>query len=141
SGTTTTLSGLSSGTYNDAVTNSDGRVSSATANVVINTAPVTPSAPVVGTITQPDCTTPTGSVDLSGLPSGSWTINPGGISGSGTTTTLSGLSSGTYNYTVTNSDGCVSSTTANVVINTAPVTRSDALAAKIPPRDCAIRTA
>src|SRR5690606_40291893 len=111
-------------TYNYTVMKSDGCVICTTAHVVFNTAPVTPSAPVVGTITQPDCTIPTGSVDLSGLPSGSWTINPGGISGSGTTTTINGLSSGTYNYTVTNSDGCVSSATANVVINTAPVTPS-----------------
>ncbi|GAA0876871.1 hypothetical protein GCM10009118_32810 [Wandonia haliotis] len=140
SGTTTTISGLSSGTYNYTVTNSDGCVSSATVNVVINTAPVTPSAPVVGTITQPDCTTPTGSVDLSGLPSGSWTINPGGISGSGTTTTLSGLSSGTYNYTVTNSDGCVSSATANVVINTAPVTPLAPVVGTITQPDCTTPT-
>jgi hypothetical protein len=74
-------------------------------------------APTVGTITQPTCTVPTGSVDLSGLPSGSWTINPGAISGSGTTTTIANLAVGTYNFTVTNASACTSSATTNVVIN------------------------
>ena len=51
-----------------------------------------PSAPVIGTITQPTCITTTGSVDLSGLPaSGSWTLTriPGGTTyfGSGTSYT------------------------------------------------------
>ncbi|MFZ4399735.1 MAG: DUF2271 domain-containing protein [Bacteroidales bacterium] len=75
-----------------------------------------PLAPTVSTITQPNCTTPTGSVVLNGLPaSGSWTINPGNISGTGTTTTINGLAPGTINYTV--SSGCTSPASANVVIN------------------------
>ncbi|HEX2975345.1 MAG TPA: hypothetical protein VHO68_05370, partial [Bacteroidales bacterium] len=55
-----------------------GCTSLASGDVVINAQPVTPSAPTVGAITQPTCATATGSVVLSGLPSGSWTINPGG---------------------------------------------------------------
>src|SRR4029450_10498727 len=80
-----------------------------------------PTAPTVGTITQPTCPVPTGSVVLNGLPSsGTWTINPGGITGSGTTTTITGLSPGTYNFTVTNSFGCISPASANVVVNPVP---------------------
>lgn len=98
-----------------------GCASSSSGNVVINVPPVTPPAPTVGTITQPTCSVATGSVVLSGLPSGSWTLtrSPGGtvISGSGTSTTLSDLSPGTYTYTVTNSVGCTSSASGNVVIN------------------------
>jgi gliding motility-associated-like protein len=48
-------------------------------------------------------------VELNGLPaSGTWTINPGAISNSGVSTTISGLSPGTYNFTVTNTAACVS---------------------------------
>jgi uncharacterized protein YjdB len=84
-----------------------------------------PSAPIVGTITQPTCTTPTGSVVLSGLPSGNWTITrtPGNVTTTGntTSTTISGLPvSGTYTFTVTNSNNCTSPASANVVINAIP---------------------
>ena len=79
-----------------------------------------PSAPTVGSITQTTCTVATGSVVLNGLPAtGSWTINPGTISGTGTTTTLTGLTIGTHNYTVTS--GCTSVASANVVINAQPI--------------------
>ena len=77
----------------------------------------TPSAPIIETITQPTCGTSTGSVVLTGLPSGNWTINPGGITGSTTTATLSGLPVGAINYTVTNASGCISSASANIIIN------------------------
>jgi hypothetical protein len=61
--------------------------------------------PTVGTITQPTCTTPTGSVTLTGLPAtGNWLITqvPGGNTtiGSGTSTAITGLGANTYNYTV-----------------------------------------
>ena len=91
--------------------------------LTVNAQPSTPSAPLVGTITQPNCSTATGSVILNGLPaSGTWTLNPGSITGTGTTDTISGLSAGTYSYTVTNSEGCTSVASANVVINAQPVT-------------------
>ena len=120
-GTSKTLTGLAVGTYNYTVTNASNCTSPSSANIVINTAPSAPAAPIVGTITQPTCTVATGSVVLNGLPStGTWTINPGNISGSGTTTTISNLVAGTYNYTVTNASNCTSVASANVVINTAP---------------------
>src|SRR5665648_73950 len=68
----------------------------------------TPTAPTVGLRTQPTCDDATGSVFLNGLPTGNWTLTqfPGGtkINGSGTNKTISGLSTGTYNYTVTSED-------------------------------------
>ena len=79
-----------------------------------------PTVPTLGTITQPNCATATGSVLLSGLPIGNWTINPGAISGNTTSITISGLATGTYNYTVTNAEGCTSIATANVDINSQP---------------------
>ena len=82
-----------------------------------NTAPLTPT---VGAKTQPDCTTATGSVVLSGLPA-SGTINQTGtvITSypiTGTTMTISGLAVGTYNFSAS-IGGCGSSVTGNVVIN------------------------
>ncbi|SFN20355.1 hypothetical protein SAMN05444143_1081, partial [Flavobacterium succinicans] len=83
---------------------------------------VNPAAPIIGTITQPTCALVTGSVELYGLPTtGTWTINPGGITGTGTTKTITGLVAGnTYSYTVANSGGCVSAASANVVVTSNP---------------------
>jgi gliding motility-associated-like protein len=64
-------------------------------------------APTIGSITHPTCST-SGSVVLNGLPAGNWTINPGGITGNTSSTTLSNLATGTYNYTVTNASNCTS---------------------------------
>ena len=121
-GATTTFSGLDAGTYTFAVTNASGCESVASANVGINAALTIPSPPTVGTITQPTCTTATGSFVLNNLPSGNWTINPGGVTGNTTSTTISGLSTANYTYTVTSSDGCTSSASDNVGINAQPVT-------------------
>jgi Metallo-peptidase family M12B Reprolysin-like/Secretion system C-terminal sorting domain/Bacterial Ig domain len=119
-GTSTTVSGLTAGTtYTFTVSNAAGCTSVASANVVINAILGAPTAPSVGTITQPTCAVATGSVVLNGLPAGSWTIMPGNITGTGTSTTVSGLAGGTYNYTVTNAAGCTSTASANVVIVTA----------------------
>ena len=84
-----------------------------------------PGAPVVGTVTQPTCPVPTGSVELSNLPAtGIWTLTrtPGGATttGTGTTATIAGLTAGTYTFTVTNATGCLSSPSNNAVIQSQP---------------------
>ncbi|TAF59226.1 MAG: hypothetical protein EAZ58_13825, partial [Flavobacterium sp.] len=89
-----------------------------TASIAITTNPSV-SAPTVGTITNVTCST-TGSVVLSGLPSGSWTINQSGTNsssylGSGTSYTVTGLAVGGYTFTVSRG-GCTSSSTSNVPI-------------------------
>ncbi len=105
------------GIHTLSVQNGSGCISSVT-SITVNVQPPTPAAPVVGTITHPTCAIVTGSVLLNGLPSGTWTINPGAISGTGTNTTVTGLTPATtYNFTVTNADGCTSAPSANVVIN------------------------
>jgi gliding motility-associated-like protein len=126
-GTSTTITGLAAGTYTYTVTNAAGCVSGASGNVVINAQPASPTAPSVGTITQPTCTLSTGSVVLNGLPAtGTWTLTrtPGGTTttGTGTSTTITGLAAGTYTYTVSNAAGCTSASSANVVINAQPAT-------------------
>jgi hypothetical protein len=81
-----------------------------------------PSAPNVGSITQPTCSVATGSVVLNNLPSsGTWTLtrSPGNVitTGTGTSTTITGLSAGTYNYVVSSASGCSSPSSQNIVIN------------------------
>jgi gliding motility-associated-like protein len=145
SGTSTTVTGLAAGTYTFIVTSSVGCTSASTANVVINPQPSAPSAPVVGNITHPTCATSTGSVVLSGLPaSGSWTLtrSPGGvtISGTGSSATVSPLPSGTHTFTVTNSVGCTSAASGNVVINPQPPIPPSPTVGTITPPTCILST-
>ncbi len=81
----------------------------------------TPTAPGIGTITHPTvCNLANGSVQLTGLPSGNWTVttSPGNVAvnGSGTTTTITGLAAGNYTFTVTNSSGCTSSSSGTATL-------------------------
>ena len=144
-GTSTTVSGLVAGTYNFTVTTAGGCTSVSSADAVISPQPSAPAPPVVGLITQPTCAISTGSVVLSGLPAtGTWTLtrNPGGvtISGSGAATTVSVIPSGTYTFTVTNSTGCISSPSGNVVINAQPPIPTAPLAGTITPPSCTLST-
>jgi hypothetical protein len=90
------------GTYTVKATNG-GCIRDMTGSAVVTVNPAV-SAPTVGTITQPTCASATGSVILNGLPAGAWqlTRSPGGVvtTGTGASTTISGLSPGTYTYSV-----------------------------------------
>ncbi|MDZ7613046.1 MAG: hypothetical protein U5K51_04560 [Flavobacteriaceae bacterium] len=112
--------------------------------VVLNLQPCAPAAPTVGTITQPTCALATGSVVLSGLPAGNWTLtrNPGAVvtNGTGASTTISGLAAGTYTYTVTNAAGCTSVASGNVVINAQPATPAVPTVGTITQPTCALAT-
>jgi gliding motility-associated-like protein len=117
-----TVTGLTAGSYTFTVTNASGCTSLPTAGVDINAPPAVPTAPVIGTVTQPTCAVTTGSVGISGLPSsGTWTLtrNPGGntTTGTGSAYTATGIPSGTYTYTVTNISGCISPSSASFTIN------------------------
>lgn len=81
-----------------------------------------PSVPVIDSIIQPVSEISTGSVELSGLPIGNWIINPGVISGSGPSYTITGLTVGTYKFTVTNTDSYTSDSTSAVIIKIQPIT-------------------
>lgn len=145
SGITTNIPGLVPGTYSFIVTTAEGCVSPASADAVITTPPSAPSAPVVGIITQPTCAVSTGGVELGGLPAtGQWTLTrtPGGITitGSGLTTTIATIPSGTFTYTVTNSTGCISSPSANVVINPQPSIPPAPTVGTITPPTCTVTT-
>ncbi|AOW09700.1 hypothetical protein [Flavobacterium gilvum] len=122
-GSTISINGLTAGTYYFTVTTTaSGCVSPASANVIINPQPPIPSAPAIGTITDPTCADG-GSVVLNNLPAtGTWTLHQIGtnnnqIQGSGTSTTVSGLFPGTYKYSVVSDMGCVSSFSDNVAMS------------------------
>ncbi|MFN5334380.1 MAG: gliding motility-associated C-terminal domain-containing protein [Bacteroidota bacterium] len=116
----TTFSALTPNTYNVTVRNSsNGCVSTAT-SLTVDPVPAPPVAPTIS-VTQPNCTTPTGSIVIAN-PTGSnleYSIN-------GTTyqasDTFSGLVPNSYNVTVRNTTtGCISSAIAQT-INVAPGT-------------------
>ena len=111
--------GTAPGTYSGTLTvaNGDSCVSSSGVgfSVLINESP---SAPIIGAITPASCTVATGSIALSGLPvGGTLTLYPGEIIKpySGTTVIISGLSSNTYAFTVSNGI-CTSVISANAVV-------------------------
>jgi hypothetical protein len=114
--TTSSISPTISGSYSVKVTNAGGcsSLSSLETVVTVNTLPVIPTF----TITNIDCSNSTGSVTLNNLPTGNWIINPGNISGSGSSFTIKGLTvvGSPYYYTVTNSNGCGSSSTGSISI-------------------------
>ncbi|MFE3867395.1 T9SS sorting signal type C domain-containing protein [Flavobacterium sp. LS2P90] len=87
---------------------------SETITIVVNP---TPQHPIIGVTKPIDCNS-SGSVVLSSLPTGNWIINPGAITGSGTSTTVTGLTVGYYSLTVTNQFGCTSSATIGSIVIT-----------------------
>ncbi len=107
---------------------------SVTSSGIATTVNSTPTAPLVGAITNQSCDQTNGSVVLNGLPAtGTWVITktPAGTtsSGTGTSTTISGLSAGLYNFTVANTSGCKSPASTNVVILAQPAIPAAPLAA------------
>jgi len=125
--------GLTPGDYEITTTNTDGCTSAATSKTILPNLPI-PGAPIAGTPIQPNCTTVSGSVSLSGLPSGTWMITSeaGTITGTGTSMSVTGLLAGKYHFTVTNAAGCTSVIT-EVVINNQPSTPADLVSIPILP--------
>lgn len=104
------------GTYSISAGNSNNCFSAATI-FTINAQPLTPPAPTMGSVTQPNCSISTGTIILNNLPVGTWLLQPGSIVGNTSTTTINNLGAGSYNFTVTNASGCTSLQSATVVIN------------------------
>ncbi|MBB3842153.1 hypothetical protein FHS57_006184 [Runella defluvii] len=135
--TSPTFSNLDAGNYNVTAKNTTTGCISPSLALTVNAVPSVPAQPTVGTLTQPTCALATGSVELSGLPSsGTWTLtrNPGSVTSTGTggTTTVSGLVSGIYTFTVTNDVGCTSGVSGDVEITVPPSNVSITTAASAP---------
>ena len=82
-----------------------------------------PSEPIPGTVTEPTCVTPTGSVTLSGLPASvTWIIKQTGTvsttyTDTGTAYNVSNLIPGNYAFTVEYAGSCISPSSASVTVN------------------------
>ena len=145
-GSTYSLTNLTAGTsYSMTVTNNQG-CTSLSGTFAVASIPANPSAPLIGTITQPTCLLPDGSVVLNGLPaSGAWTLNsiPATIAlnGSGTSVSYTELSaSTTYTFTVVDANGCQSANSATVVINALPATPAAPIATVSVQPTCVLQT-
>ncbi len=129
------FSGLAPGNYTVTVTNALG-CTSVTPTIVINPAP---SAPEVATtiVTQPDCTTPTGTITVTNMIAigYGYSINGGPFQPG---VVFSGLAPGNYTITTLNAAGCTSVTPV-IVINAAPNAPAVATTIVTQP-DCATTT-
>jgi gliding motility-associated-like protein len=114
---TTDYAGLASGTYPVLVQDNNGCTYSTTANVTQQTGPTA----VVATPTNATCGQTNGSVVLGNVTGGTapyeFNFNNQGFS---TTTTYSGLGSGTYTIVVSDANDCTYSTTVNVGSSSSP---------------------
>ncbi|WP_299636261.1 GEVED domain-containing protein, partial [uncultured Tenacibaculum sp.] len=96
--------------------------------------------PTVGTVTQPTCTTPTGSFQITSFSSGdTYTFSPSVVNIS--STGLVTANPGSYTFTVTDTDGsgCTSSSSATIVVNLLPITPAAPLATHTDPT-CTVLT-
>ena len=116
--TTTIYTGVAPGSYNLTAQISGGCVSAATV-VIINAAPGTPPAPTLA-ITQPNCTSSTGTITITAPIGAAFTYSIDGVDYTNTTGVFAGVVPGSYNVNVRNSSGCTSTATV-AVINTDPV--------------------
>ena len=140
-GASYTLNNQIAGTYNYSVRDANS-CNSAVNTVIITAAPTIPTAPTTGLISQPSCANATGSVVLSGLPTGNWTLTklPGSqtYTNTGNTFTVTNLTSGSYTFSVSNGT-CSSLASQNVVIDLAP-SQSAPIVGVINQPTCAVAT-
>src|SRR6185369_665956 len=116
--TTGVFNGVAPGTYNVTVQNAAGCISSAT-SATINGAPAGPAQPTVTTADPTSCATPTGTITVTAPLGAGLSYSIDGIDYTNTTGVFNGVAPGTYNVTVKNAAGCIS-TAATATINGAP---------------------
>ena len=128
--TSVAVTGLSSNTtyyYRVRSANAACGMMPTSSNTISMLVSVGPTAPSVVTVTQATCAKPEGSIVLSGLPAGEWTLQlltGETFSGSGTSVTINNVAPGvTYNFAV-KTDACYSPYSANIVMNPLVITTS-----------------
>lgn len=114
----TTFTNLAAGTYTINVKNTAGCTSVSTP-IVLNPAQTAPAVPTL-TITQPTCTTPTGTIAITAPTGTGLTYSRNGVDFQ-PETTFNNLPAGLYSITVKNAAGCTT-VSAPVTINAAPAT-------------------
>ena len=123
-GTTGNFTSLAAGAYTFTVSNGTC-TSVASSSVTVNAQPSTPATPAAS-ITQPTCTTATGTITVSSTTTG-LTFSIDGTTYSNTTGIFTALSAGAYNLTARNSSGCTSTATG-ITVNVAPITTNNTIA-------------
>ena len=100
------------------VQNAAGCISSAT-TATINGAPAAPAAPTVTTADPTTCANPTGTITVTAPLGAGLSYSIDGSDYTNTTGVFTGVAPGTYNVTVQNAAGCISTATT-ATINGAP---------------------
>jgi Bacterial Ig domain len=128
---------IPAGTYSVTAKNAGGCISPPT-SVAINAQPPTPATPSVN-ITQPTCSTATGTLTVTAPTGGGLTYSIDGTNYSNSTGIFTGVAAGTYSVTARSTQGCTS-IAASVTVNPQPPTPSvpTAIAASQP--SCVVAT-
>ncbi|MCV9934125.1 gliding motility-associated C-terminal domain-containing protein [Flavobacterium sp. LS1R47] len=137
--TTGVFSGLASGTYD--VTASAGACVSAAASFTVNAQPVTPAIALFSGVTQPTCSTETGSFTITNYDATkTYTFTPStGVSVSATGVVTAPAE--TYTATVTDLiSGCTSVASASLIINAQPITPVTPILGTVTQPTCAVIT-
>lgn len=113
------FTGIIPGTYAVSVKNANGCISANTV-VVVNPKPEGPAAPSLN-IVHPTCDLGTGTITVSSPKNPGNTYSIDGVDYSNTTGVFTQVVAGTYNVTVKNTSGCISSATV-AVVNPHPLT-------------------
>ena len=113
--------GILPGTYAVSVKNTNGCISTSTV-VVVNPKPEGPAAPSLN-IVHPTCDLGTGTISISSPKNPGNTYSIDGVDYTNTTGVFTQVIAGTYNVTVKNASGCISSATV-AVVNAHPLTPS-----------------
>ena len=107
--------------YRVVITDSASGCNSVTSNEAEVIISALPSTPIIDTIVQPTCNVANGRINLNGLPTGNWILYQTGTSsttynGNTTTFSINTLSTGTYNFTVSDSNNCTTSSALTVIL-------------------------
>ena len=106
------FTGLNPGNYNVTVKNAGGCISAIT-QAIINNVPNSPAAPTIS-ISQPTCTSPTGTITITQSAGLTYSIDGNNYQSNNVFT---GLNPGNYNVTVKNAGGCISAITQATINN------------------------
>ena len=131
------FSGLGQGDYYLTARNADGCTSPPSVKYTVNTQPIIPAAPTAS-VTQPDCSTATGTITVSSATTGlHFSID--GLNYTNTSGIFSGLVPNDYFVTARISAGCESAKSEKLTVNPQPEI-PDAPSVSVTQPDCSIST-
>ena len=102
------------GSYTFTDTNASGCTSSASSSIVVNVQPATPAAPSAGAVTQPTCSTATGTITVTVQTAGETYSFDNGNSFQASNI-KSGLATGSYDVIIKSAGGCNSAATTTAI--------------------------